>query len=315
MHNNTNTLRRPLSGHPALDAGAYPVLLPHITCLGQDLFIGSRKMDKLLPEQTGFLLDCNGRHPFSELLFQHALKATDILHLTRYLLWWPEPVKENVNLFPAPERLILCSKPEIPMLSIGARMIREAQDVSTTLLTCFDSAAESANLLFYKGVGDYRLARLDEDFLLARLSGMAQLHWNNSFLRIGEETFHRLILAHLTKTRPTTIFIPAALGGDTAALLIRNTIIALYAEGYIKSEIHLYADEPPAHGHRLIDEFESWFEDSYLTPVGYSLPVGNTAIHKQAILDLFNCQPLAEQKKAWLNPVERFWKLNFTALI
>lgn len=314
-NNNTDTLRRPRPGHPVLDAGAYPVLLPHITCLEQDLYIGNRKMDRLTPEQNDFLLDCTGRRSFADLLHRHDMKAADILHLSRYLLWWPDPVKETVNVFPAPQRLILCSSPEIPLLAMGARMIREAQAISTTLLTCFETPAETADLLLYKGVGEYRLACLDEAFLLSRLSGMAQLRWSNALHRTGEETFHRLILAFLEKAEPAAIFIPAALGGDAATLLIRDTVITLYAEGYIQSEIHLYADEPMALGHRMIDEFQSWFEDSYLTPAGYTIPVGDTAIHKQAALDLFSCNTAGIQKNAWLDPVERFWKLNFTALI
>jgi hypothetical protein len=317
MNNYTTQLRPKRHWQPDLDSHAYPILLPHITCLGQDLYAGNRKMDRLTPAQAGFLADCTGAHTFAQLLQGPSVNLSDILHLTRYLLWWPDPVSDSVNVFDSCDRLVLCTEPEIPILAMGGRLLEEARVTSTTLLTCFNTPDAAADLLLYRGLPEYRLARLDESYLLARLTGLAHIEWNSSYEnKIDEEVFRKKLHAAISKMEPAGIFIPAALGNNEAARLIRNSILTLYAEGYIQSEIHLYADEPPAIGHRAIDEFLSWFENSYLNPVGYLVRVsGETAVRKYALPDLFRCGNAAAQKKLWRTPSERFWKLNFTNLI
>jgi hypothetical protein len=302
---------------PDLDARSYPILLPQVTCLGQDLYLGSRKLDRLTPGQAGFLAGCSGYETFADILREHELRPADILHLSRYLLWWPTPVGWKAPQFEACDRLVLCTQPQPAILAMGGRILDEAAGTKTRLLSCFNPPAETADLRIYRDVEEYRLGCLDESFLLARVAGIAIIDWNLSLNSSKDDDhFEHLVHDLISKEEPAEIFIPAALGRTRTALLIRNTVLKLFAEGYIQGEVQLYADEPSGLGHRLIDEFESWFEDSYLNPVAYVPAISNTGrLCRKIIPDLFRCGTAVARSRKWAGHVERFWKLGFTDFI
>lgn len=316
MNNSITSLAMPV-WQPDLDARSYPVLLPQVTCLGPDLYWGSRKFDRLTPGQVHFLNGCSGYTTFGDILREHSLKAGDVLHLSRFLFWWPTPVDWRPPQFEACDRLILCTRPHTAVLAMGGRMLEEAAGTRTMLLTCFEPPVGQADLRAYRDSGEYRLGCLDESFLLGRVAGIAVTDWNISLNgERDDDRFDALVQELISKEDPPEIFIPAALGRSREALLIRNTVLKLFAEGYIQGEVQLYADEPSCLGHRLIDEFESWFEDSYLSPAARPVPFSDAAgRYRKNIPDLFRCGATVTQRRQWVGHVERFWKLDFTDLI
>src|SRR6266404_1813564 len=82
-----------------LDPEAYPLLMPHFTCLKQNLFLSNRQLTRLTESQSRFLLHCNGSSSFSQILNVHAIEVKDIIYLSKYLVWWPGPVNDYVNKF------------------------------------------------------------------------------------------------------------------------------------------------------------------------------------------------------------------------
>ena len=318
-------------------------MLPHITCLKQSLYMGNRQVDKLTNSQSDFLLNCNGTRTFSQVLQQNSTDVSNIIHLSRYLLWWPYPVNNTINTFEKCDRLILCASPEVPWLGMGGRILNDASERKTTILTCFNACEKTRNPL-YKSGSEYILACRDESAFASRLAGVSHVNWNISLNKIkGQDStsiqddsktnlgfFNEMIHTFISTFEPSEIFIPGSMGQNNGSDLVQNAVITLVAEGYIQGTVHIYEDVSSSLGYRHIDEFYSKFEDSYLFPFEHYVDTSGASSRKTAMLDLFRCGVTNSQKSMWLSSdvrnakmsgdsnwthAERFWKLDFSQFI
>lgn len=316
------------------------MLLPHITCVKQNLYIGNRLADRLTKNQSVFLQQCSGRLRFTEIVQQNNIEIAEILHLCRYLLWWPNALNDFENGTGQCRRIIFCADAEMPWLGMGGTILTDMSECSTTIVTCFDTGDKETDLSLYNGFPEYVLACRDESALAAQLTGIRQINWNISLRKMAirevseisgtEGYFREMIYSAISGSGASEIFIPAALGKKIGAGIIQDTVVALAAEGYIQDSVHLYEDAPAAYGHRVVDEFYSKFEGAYLAPSEYYKDISNTYAGKTTLLQVFRCGITGAEKTLWNqagitnagiwgNPqctrAERFWNLGFSGFM
>ena len=325
-----------------VDVSNYPILLPHVTCLDTTLFLGNRQLEKLTDQQAAFLKHCDGTTTFGQIVKKYSFELSQILHLTKFLLWWPAPVNDFVNIFDSCDRLVITARPETPWLGMGGYLLEGAKHLKTVVLNCFLPSQRTKHAWLYRGASEYRLASRDEAHFAARLSGTACMSWNLSgdgvkqagatllqdpYVSDQQAPFREWFSGLLEKLEPDEIFIPAALSLEPESHFIFNFVLTLLAEGGIPSEVHLYEDRPSVHGHRYIDEFLVRFEHFYLTPEMYFRDCTEITPYKTALLDTFVTGIANVQKREWefssirnanetenehYKNAERFWRLNFT---
>lgn len=313
------------------------MLLPHITCVKQNLYIGNRLADRLTKNQSVFLQQCSGRLRFTEIVQQNNIEIAGILHLCRYLLWWPNALNGWENETVQCRRLIFSAGAEMPWLAMGGRILAEAPQYSTILVNCFSSGGNENNTTLYNGPAEYLLACDDEAVWAARLAGAGYMNWNLSaqkteaFQGAAENgLFREKIQTIITRSGAGEIFIPASLEKKIETELVHDAVLALAAEGYIQADIHIYEDAPSSLGQRLADEFYAKFEGAYLAPEEYYTDTSATVTAKSILLQLFRCMIAGDAKTMWAeagirnaeiwgNPqatvAERFWQLNFSGMM
>lgn len=327
---------------PYLDVQAYPVLLPYVTCIKQKLFLGLRFVEKTTKKQSQFLQNCNGNQNFLQILQLYSIDVTEIIHLTKYLLWWPSPVNEYLNSFKNSDRLVLSASTELAWLGMGGVLMNGAAEKKTTLLTCFSAASTGTQSLYFDTVAQQNLSCKDEAFFASRVAGIGHVHWNlnassisarheeSELHKLNFEIFREMLISFIRDTEPKEIFAPAGLRYEYGAVAIRDTLLQLKAEGYITSKVYFYEDSPSLSGYRAIDEFHSEFETSYLVPIENYVDVSEIAKLKFLIMDVFKSRITSQKKKLWLNSgkknaevsghtewesAERYWELSFSKSI
>lgn len=301
-----------------MDAQAYPILLPHVVCLDEDLYVNGRLTEKLTRQQADFLGYCDGRQTFATIISGHSVDLSSVIHLTQYLLWWHSPVNKWVHEFEECDRLVFSESLNSVWEAMGGRMLFEYPPKGTIIINCFSSSQSE-------------LAARDEAFFASRLTSVGHRVWNIAREKINSATdiFTDMIRASIERAKPSEIFIPASLGRRPLSHLIHNTVIGLVAEGYIDASVHLYSDGSPL-GYRHTDEFYSTFEGTYFNPREYWINTSATAASKNAMLDLFAASLSSEQKlltrtndgrvarnfgdSGW-TAAEHFWQLDFSTMI
>ena len=325
-----------------LDPRSFPVLKPHISCVGTDVYFGSFPLAQLTPVEAEFLRACTGDRSLADSARIANADAACVARLSSWLLWWGRPVL-SAAISPGPvARLVLGARHSAPWLGMGGRTLIEAPGLRTLVVNCFGSLGDSPFVDAFPSLSEVSAASRDEAALLSRLAGVQHSIWEfpDSMLRetlvdsgrdvetLAATALQNQLLALIASLRPSQIFAPAALDGSPDAVLLFESMLSAFAGGLFEGELHFYEDVPPLDGYRAIDEFMSRFENSYLSPRAYDVDITSAFQEKSALVSALRCNIGQQSGNAWLQsatlrgalaspPVpyaERFWRLDVASI-
>lgn len=328
----------PLVLHPR----SFPLVRPQIICVDDKVYFGSCPIAQVTQEELDFLKACTGACNLADAASAAGIEPTCVARVASWLLWWGREVTGVPLLSPPVDRLVLSATHIGAWLGMGGRMLMEARQQRTTVITCFGSIGETRFVEPFPTLGEVSMAGRDEATFVARLSGVQQrvLDFPDQALREGLElrgsgaseiiadALRATLLEIIDEYQPSQIFAPAALGISADARLIFEILLSLFAEGDIQAELHLFEDEPAIHGHRSVDEFLSRFEGAYLAPREYYVDVTAAFPEKLSLTDVFRCTMDRRAAHAWSQSAERnamlgggpatraerFWNLDISSI-
>lgn len=328
---------------PLLDPDSFPILLPHVTCLEDDVYVGNRHIARLHPHQSAFLRSCDGSRTLTEVIRATQVETVYVTQVAGWLLWWPEAVQEVSPFNGSVDRLVICTRPEEAWLGMGGRILLEAQAQRTTVLTCFSPFGGTHYAELFQTPEEFNLACRDEAALAARLAGVDHTVWgipeHEKRIPAGfaeehapgllKDILRETIECVIEELRPREVFVPGALSYSTDSGFLLSTTLSLVAEGCLQSDLYVYEDSPSVMGQRQVDEFCSLFEDSFLVPREHYVDITDARVKKTSLLDLFRCRINSFQRQEWFqsaqrnallsslpeaSSAERFWQIQVRGL-
>lgn len=326
-----------------LDPRSFPVVLPHISCFRNQVYFGGKYITSLMPAEAEFLKSCGGMRTLAEIVNDTGTDARCAAHLARWFVWWDRAISEAPEASEAIERLVLTAGPEDAWFGMGGRLLLEAPQTSTMVLTCFGTLTGTRYREVFRTPDEVSTICRDEAALAARLAHVRQQvwgipeqdvrYWGGSNHASEQEALaailRGIIIDVLGKYRPRQIFIPTATRLFSDAKLLFEILLSLFVEGRLKADLHIYEDAPAANGHRPVDEFLSRFESSYIAPEEYFVDVTECIHRKFSLLEVFRCRFNRLGRDAWERSarrnallagfsgqrfVERFWKVGVAGL-
>ena len=326
-----------------LDPQAYPLLRPQVTCLDDDVYFGSHYLARITPQEAGFLRLCDGQLSLAAAAREAAIDAIGVARLASWLLWWGEPPAGARDTGTRIDRIVFSTTAADAWLGMGGRLLAEAADCPTLLITCFGSVGTTPLPEAYPTPAEAALACRDEAALAARLARVGQRVWEfpDAAIRASlaarghdleatiADALRARVLDVVDALQPSDVFVPAGLGASPDARLLFETLLSTYADGTLAPELHAYEDMPVTKGYRPIDEFCARFERSYLSPREYSVDVTPTAVSKPSLVDAFRCSVDGRRLRPWTRSAarnallagyapgrlaERFWQIGMAAI-
>lgn len=322
-----------------LDPRAFPLVRPQVTCIDDEVYFGSCPVARVTPLETRFLAACDGTRTLSDVVRAAAVDARCAARVASWLLWWDERLGDVLEPFAAIDRLVLSASHVDAWLAMGGRIVSDAADRRTVVMTCFGSLGATRFMQAFPTVSEATACSRDETALVARL---ARVHgatwefpdrdWRATVAAESEareaaltDAIRALLADFVERHGPADVFAPAALGSSPDARALCDAALGLYADGTLEGELHFYEDEPAARGYRHADEFLGRFEGSYLYAREYYVDMTDAFTRKAALIDAFRCNVETREQRTWCDSAgrtaavsglagvryaERFWKVD-----
>jgi hypothetical protein len=325
--------------HPLfLDPQAYPIVRPQLARVDHEVYFGRHPVARVTELEARFLEACSGTRTLAQAARVSRTDARCAARVSPWLIWLDRPAAASVAPSCDGTSIVPSASPVGAWLGMSGRLLQESTDRTTIVVTCFGSVAASHVPQAFATASEATMACRDEADLLARVSGVQAMAWDfpDADLRASmqsdgdtdialAEGLRACVAALLTRHMPTHVFAPAALGTSPDGRLLFDTVLGLYADGTLASELHFYEDAPATRGYRQVDEFVGRFEGAYFEPREYCVGIDEALSRKSALIDALRCSVSAQDRRQWLQSgqlnalawgrdgvrhAERFWMLD-----
>ena len=310
MHTTT-----PLRMHPE----AYPIALPHVSWAPHAFFFGHRPVRDAQIDHWELLLLCDGTRTLGEVMRTHDASAREAALIAPWVLWWPAPLAGSPRPAPGCARLIFGPHPEDAWLGMGGRLLLEAAERPTHIITCFGLLANALDPIAFRTANEISAITRDELALAARLAGVTHEHWELPARELRphatgvasstewiKSLLREVVVEAVDRMQPAEVFVPFAADPYSDAGILLEVMLALFIDGLLgDADLHVYETMDAAGGYRAVDEFLARFEQSYIVLPDYFVSITDSHVRKRALLELFRTRVDHRDCAVWLEAAAR----------
>lgn len=247
----------------------YPLLLPHVAIIQNELYFGSQKLRPVTAEEEQVCRLCNGLTPLKDIS-AHAGAAL-LKELTPFIVELPFPLVQKTVRNERPKVLVIAPNPQTSYLSVGGSCLKW-KDKEILNLICFSTTADCTLTGLFKGDEEISAIRHDEAEISARLCNCTNKFLNYPDFSVRKSRWHTgsmpdlpadlaaalqyAIYNTINEFKPEIILAPAAIGNHPDNAILHNIILFFFKRDYFPGiDFLLYQDFPYAATYNMIDDF------------------------------------------------------------
>jgi hypothetical protein len=257
----------------------YPLLLPHVTILKKELFIGTEKIRSVTSEEESICLLCNGVTPLSDIL-ANEISLNLIAELSPFIIELPFPLVQDAQQNKTQRVLVISPNPQTGYLSVGGICLKW-QDKEIKHLICFADTADGVHNGLFPNADEISAIRYDEAEICAGLCNCSneflnypdfsrrKIQWQTgSQADLPSDLAAALKLAiynTISNFKPDVILAPAGIGNHPDNLILHNIMVDFFKRDYFPGiDFFLYQDFPYAVAYNMVDDFLWKIENSFV---------------------------------------------------